>query len=419
MTRREMHGWLIVAVFILVMIGIWGAVATVGAFIPPLVKEFGWSRARASSLASFVEIGFCAGCLITGWMIDRIGVRIPMVIGAVLTGAAMILASRAHSFEVIGGANLLGGFGRGMATTVPAAVVVGYWFRRQRGLAMGLTMAGASLGGMIMVEVAARVTAIAGWRTAYVVIGLPIFVIVIPLTIAVVRLRPPEANAAIVESMPAHRRAEATETLHGLTLMESLRTRSFWFLMLMGALWAFSAVGIVTQIMIYLIGIGYSHQIAALALSITFGLTAVGKPFFGIIVDWLGARIAQFIAFVTIAAGCGLLLYSSHGTILAISLLVFGLGWGAPLALLPLVTIQSLGLRYYGSIGGTLSAVNVLGAAGGPLVLGLLFDLTGSYTSGFGLCFCLFIVTALLTLGCRAEFAANAAPIARPALSGA
>jgi MFS family permease len=398
-TKRELHGWLIVAVLILVMVGVWGALsAAISAFATPLVREFGWSRARVSSLASLVEIGFCLGCPVAGWMSDRIGVRIPMVVGAVLAGGGMLTASQSHSFATIAGAYLIGGLGRGLATTVPVAVVVGYWFTRNRGVAMGMAMVGASVGGMIMVVVAARVTAAFGWRAGYLALTVPILVIVIPLIILVVRLPPPEAVALARGTV-----AQLSEALEGLTLTASLRTRSFWLLVAIGVLWFFGISAILTQVMIYLIGIGYPHEIAALALAMMFGSTAVGKPLFGFLADWIGPQAAQVLAFAMMAIGCVLLLYSHHGGVLAIFLLIYGLAWGSPLALLPLITIESLGLRHYGPIGGTLNAFNVAGSASGPLVIGALFDLTGSYATAFKLCLTVFVFAAFLTLGCKRE----------------
>ena len=68
-----------------------------------------------------------------------------------------------------------------------------------------------------------------------------------------------------------------------------------------------------------------------------------------------------------------------------------------------LITIESLGLRHYGPIGGTLNAFNVAGSASGPLVIGALFDLTGSYATAFKLCLTVFVFAAFLTLGCKRE----------------
>lgn len=400
MTKRDLRGWIIVAVCILTLIAIWGGTSgTTGEFIPALSKAFGWSRARVSSLATFGALGLALGCPVAGWMLDRELARPPIVIGAILAGIAWIGASRAHSFDPMAVAYFVAGIGCGMSTTVPASVLVPNWFKRNRGVAMGLTMVGASAGGMIMVEVAAQVTRVANWRTAYMAIGIPMLVLIIPLVILVVRLRPAE------DEPPSETAAQTTAVaaIIGLTLRESFRTRSFWYLLVLGVLWYFFINGVLTQLVIYLIGIGYSRGAGALALSIAFGATAIGKFVFGYIADWIGARASLFLAFVMMAVGCVLLIFSRHEVFLVLFLGIYGLAWGSPLALMPLVTIDSLGLKYFGSIGGVLSAINIAGSGAGPIAIGFLYDLTKSYTLGFLLCFAFAVICGVLTLGCKSE----------------
>lgn len=408
MKNRERRAWLIVIVLIFTLIAVWGGSSgAVSAFIPPLIHTFGWSQARVSSLASIVAIGFTLGCPITGWLLDRIDVRIPVAVGAALTGGALLASSRVHSFDALATAHLIAGIGCGMATTVPAAAIVGNWFTRNRGLAMGLAMTGASAGGMITVQVVTRVTAASGWRSAYVALGVPIFIVIIPLIILVVRMRPPDAD------VPAASRetGAGTSALEGLTLWESLRTRSFWLLIILAIAWSFASTGTITQLFSYLIKIGYTNDAAAIVVSLAFGATAIGKSVFGLLADWIGSRGAEIVGALGLAIGCGLLIYVENFVVLALFLLIYGLAWGSILALLPLVTIDSLGLKYYGTVGGTIgAAVTLIGATSGPFFTGLLIDVTRSYAFVFGICGISAAISAILTLGCRPEFKRAAIP---------
>lgn len=407
MTKRELHGWLIIVVFILTLIGVWGGAAgSLSAFIPPLVKQFGWSRARVSSLASIGAIGFALGSPVTGWVIARIGARIPVVIGAAITGLGLLASSRVNSFTPLAVLYLVAGVGVGMATTVPASVVAANWFTRNRGLAMGFAMTGASAGGMITVQVVTRVTGAAGWRAAYIALGLPIFIIVIPLVILVVRLHPPEWEQA---ARPGADAPQFSGHLYGLTLRESLRTRSFWLLNLMTLTWYFASTGSITQLFAYMADIGYSHTAAATVVSIAFGATAVGKSVFGLLADWIGSRAAEVVGAMGLAIGCGLLVYAHSMVALVLFLVIFGLAWGSILVLMPLVTIDSLGLKHYGSVGGTVQALTVLGGTAGPFITGYLVDVT-NYPFVFHVCMASALASALLTLGCRAEYAHTAKP---------
>jgi hypothetical protein len=62
MLKRERQAWLIVAVLFAALAFIFGGtIATPGIFFAPLMREFGWSHARVSSLANSVTLGTIPG----------------------------------------------------------------------------------------------------------------------------------------------------------------------------------------------------------------------------------------------------------------------------------------------------------------------------------------------------------------------
>ena len=71
------------------------------------------------------------------------------------------------------------------------------------------------------------------------------------------------------------------------------------------------------------------------------------------------------------------------------------------MALIPLLTMESLGLKHYGSLGGVLRIAEATGAVLGPLTIGRIFDLTNSYGPAFGLSILCAIVGLVATLGCK------------------
>src|SRR2546430_17430287 len=77
------------------------------------------------------------------------------------------------------------------------------------------------------------------------------------------------------------------------------------------------------------------------------------------------------------------LLFAANATAAAVFLVVYGLTVGAPLTLVPLVMVDSLGLRRFGSLSGLLGLFNILGASAGPVVAGRIFDVTGGYAPAF------------------------------------
>jgi MFS family permease len=402
MFQQKRKPWLIVAVLFAAVAFIFGgAVSTPGVFFAPLIKEFGWSHARVSSLASAVTLGTIPGSVAVGFLLERVDGRIPIVAGAALTAAALISASQADSYSLLLISYFLAGFGVAMATLIPAALVVANWFQTKRGLAMGVAISGVSAGGMIMVQVTTTVIRSWGWRAGYAALALPILLIVIPLVFLVVRSHPSDVSVQAVSSDPGDASRSLSNEAEGFDLNSAIWTRSFWLIAVAGFLFAFIAYGILTQLVIYLLGVGYRPGAAAIVLSLTLGLNIAGKIFFGMAADSIGARLSLALSFVIMGFGIILLLGSNGIEGLAAFLLVYGPAWGAPLILLPLVTIESLGLKHYASVGGVLRVAEACGAILGPVALGRIFDLTSSYRSAFSLCLVCAAVGAAASLGCE------------------
>jgi MFS family permease len=351
-------------------------------------------------------LGTIPGSLVAGFLLERVESRTSIVAGATLTSASLLSASHANSYLPLLAANFFAGFGVAMSTLLPAATVIANWFQARRGTAMGVAIAGVSVGGMIMVEVATSVIRVDSWRLGYEALALPVLLVAIPLVLLVVRNHPIDPQYESGSDDRYQARVKVQE-LAGLDLASAVATRSFWLIAIAGFLYAFTVYGILTQLVVYLLGIGYRPAQAAIALSLMLGLNGVGKVLFGFVADRIGARLSLALSFAITA--CGLvLLFGSRETIhLAMFLLIYGLAWGAPLMLLPLFTIQSLGLKHYPSLGGILRIPEAAGAILGPVALGRIFDLSGSYRPALGLCLLCAIMGAMATLGCT-EFSTRA-----------
>ena len=376
--------------------------STPGVFFAPLIKEFGWSHARVSSLASAITLGTIPGSIAAEFVLERMDARIPITSGAMLTAASLLFASQANSYFPLLLSCFFAGLGVGMATLLPISLVIANWFREKRGIAMGVAIAGVSAGGMVMVQLAAAAIRAGGWRAGYVALALPILLIPVPLTVVAVRTRPPDEPHRAAIMHPKEEVISNPPELEGFSLAEAVEMRSFWLIAAATFLFAFTVYGILTQLVVYLIGIGYQPSTAAIVLGLMLGFNAAGKVGFGIVADRIGARVAMAVSFAIIACGIVLLLCSREGLLLASFLAIYGPAWGsARVALIPLLTIESLGLKHYGSLGGTLRIAEATGSVLGPLTIGRIFDLTNSYRPAFALSILCAIVGMLATLGCK------------------
>src|ERR1700677_3281658 len=173
MERRPplFYGWFVVAAaFGVTFVGFGGAYSF-SAFFESLQREFAASRGSVSlvfSLAGFLYFGLG---FFSGPLPDRWGARSMAVLGMLLLGVGLALASAAHSLNQVYADYGLGvGLGVGFSY-VPVVGAVQRWFVKQRGLASGLAVSGIGVGTLVMPPMAAFLIEAFGWRTAYLVLG--------------------------------------------------------------------------------------------------------------------------------------------------------------------------------------------------------------------------------------------------------
>jgi sugar phosphate permease len=401
MSGQERKAWIIVAALFFTLFLVWGGgVNTAAVFFTPLLKYFGWSRARLSTLSAAGSLIAALAAPAVGLLLDRIEARIVMVGGAALAGAALLLASRAESYAVLLLANLAIAIGVTASTLLPCQLVIANWFTARRGIAMGVTFAGTSLGGAAMTIVASHAIARGGWRGGYVTMALPILIIVLPLLLLTVRSRP-DANPDPARGDTSASRRGAPAQLAGFEMREAVRTRSFWMLSMAQFFYACAVSGVGLHMVAYLIGAGYTAARAAGALSAIFLVTSAGKLITGGFADRVSPRVVLAVVFAGATVGTAMLLGASRGALLAGFILLNGTAAGTPLVLLPMVAVESLGLRRLGSILGISGIFGTIGAAIGPVAAGRIFDLSGSYEVAFIVFAAMWTAAALAIAGCR------------------
>jgi MFS family permease len=394
MTQRERRGWFIVAALFMTLVLVFGGgYDTVPVFVPALLRGFpNWSRAQVSLLPSVLALSAGISILPVGWLVDRVEARIVIIAGALLAGAAFFLASASHSLATMIGAYLILGLGISAGTVLPTSLVLANWVVERRGLAMGIALSGSTVGGSLMTLVAGHVFQVASWRTAYLVLGLPMIVVTVPLVALIVRSRPPGTIAMTV--------AEGAELLEGFETGEALRTRSFWMIVLANFCFAFAATGSAIHLVAFLEGVGYKAS-AVWVMSLVFAFAALGKVGLGWIADRLTARVTLVLCFAMQAAGLSIVFGAARIGMIIAFVPIYGMSIAAPLMLLPLLTAESLGIKRYGLLAGLGGLAQTLGAMVGPIVAGRIFDITSSYTLAFDLCITVMIIGAAISYSCR------------------
>jgi MFS family permease len=397
------QAWIIAASLFIALFFLWGGGYNTGPiFLAALLKAFGWSHARVGSIIGGLALAVGVAAPITGWLLDRIEARWVMGTGAIMAVLGLLGASSSHTFGTLLASITLLGIGLGAATWLAASLVIVNWFPDRRGMALGLVTFGMESGGMVMTFMVGNTIAAYGWRAGYFIVAVPALVLVAPLLLFVVRTRPANASSQSIVSQ--------AEALPGYEVGEALRTRAFWMLAVAEMSFGLAAGGTFHHLVAFLEGLHYSLRGATLVVSIVLGMAAVGKVAMGALGDRIGGKNALGIGFAMIAASVPILLNAEQPAMLVLWLVIVGIAGASPVALAPLLTVETLGLKRFGTLFGWLGFALTFGLFIGPQLVGWITDVTGSYTAGYGLCGLICLVGAAASFLCVAP-RASAMPI--------
>lgn len=346
-------------------------------FVPALQGAFDASRSAVTLIYSFALLVGGIAAPISGWIVDRFGLRALTVTGIIAATVATLSASFAtqiwHLYIALG---IVMGFAGASLSGVLSASLIGRWFPAQRlGVALAVAWSAAGVGTMVMMPLAQHLIATDGWRHAYIVFAI-ISGVFIPLLVVLPWRR-------ISQGAPGLVRARASDK-PGPTVGEALRDWPFWALT---ASFAFTSLGIFSlfpQVMVYLLEHGIDGAYAARALAVAGFLTPLGMIGFSWLADRGGRKIAAILAYASSIAGVGALaLVRGPGDDLWLWLyvLLFGGSMGSRGPMIStLATLRYRG-AHFGRIYGFIGIGMGLGGFLGAWIGGLLHDWTGGYAA--------------------------------------
>lgn len=349
------------------------AFGSLALFIGPLSAEFGWDRAQISLAATVFTIALLFCLPVAGRLADTTGSKrllVPsmLVVGLLLAAIPATVSEPWHLWLIFG---LIGGLGAG-ANALPYMRTISAWFDRNRGLAIGLTLAGAGLGYAYVPPLLRFLIDNYSWRAAWFALSGLIVLIALPLVIVFFREAPNEQTSRGT----AQQDPTSSETL---TRSEALRTRTFWILFAVFGLLSFSLYGLMIHSVSLLQDRGMSSNQAALGAS-SIGITiAFARVITGYLCDRIFAPRVAAAAFAL--STVGLIILATGGVKMAAycALILIGFSIGAEIDMMTFMTTRYFGIRHFGEIYGILFASLLIGTSLGPFLFGLSYDTQGSY----------------------------------------
>jgi MFS family permease len=388
------HGWL------LILASCAGVVCSsvvlpfysLGALVKPLTAEFHWTRAAIQSAVAFSSGLGAISAPIIGALIDRYGARYVGLFGLLGLSLAFVFATQmdGHIWLLYAAYTAMAVLGAGTVPVTWTRAIATSFFE-QRGLALGLTLAGTGLSAMLAPIYAVWLVEHVGWRGAY--MGLALLPIVLAGPLVYIGFRPVEPLKAIAVA------ADSTvPTVVGHSLLEAMRTRQFWIL-LCSVLAIYLAVsGIVPNLIPLLTDSGMPAARAAQVQSFYGVAIIVGRVLVGYLIDRYWAPGVAAIALSLPVIGALILAGPVTMVTAALAATLVGLAAGAELDLMSYLAARYFGMRHYAKIYAVLYAALAVAAGAAPFCFARIYDTTKSYRLAFLAASGFFLVGALILL---------------------
>ncbi len=389
--KRPFYGWWITGMGVLGNAFQGGFIFwTMGIYTSTFEDAFQASRARINLIETFLSVGVNGLSPFMGVLIDRWSPRHLMSIGMACLGLGLIMISQAGTlFSVWVVWATLMPLGALLIGVLPSAALISRWFRRRRGLALGLSVTGSSIGGALVPPLMTWMFMAWGWRTALLVSG-AFCLLFVPVLWAVLRNFPADIGLEPEPDDPDPARSVSAVDQREWTIREMLQTPSFWWQTLISASLLAVTLGTLANLSLHAKDLGITGQKTALLYSVIAFCSFLGKIVMGHLIDRIGVRRSGTLTASLLALGMLLLLGLNQYPGLVLASAVIGLGFGGVTPLWTNMPARTFGARSIGRALGLMNPLHIpITATSAPLA-GWISDTRGSYDLVFviylGLC---------------------------------
>ena len=165
--RDPIYGWvMVISVFTLTALS-FGSMGSISVFLKPLSNEFGWTRANTAFGYTVASLGSAFFGIIWGYVADKYGTRLFGFFATFFMVSCLFFLGKQNSilhFYLL--YFCFGAFGNAVVGS-PLYANVGFWFKKNPGLALGITAAGGAAGQGIIPLLSTNLIQAYGWQDAY------------------------------------------------------------------------------------------------------------------------------------------------------------------------------------------------------------------------------------------------------------
>ncbi len=364
--------------------------AAAGVFLKPVVEELGWQVWQFTLGTSMAAAAGGLSGIYAGSIVDRRGPRFLVLVGALVAAACLWgLSWQSHLWMFLVLYAVAGLLGWNLFSSTVVNPTITKWFVRKRGWALAVGSIGVSLASLIAPITMTFIVDTWDWRVGYAAMGAFILVAVLPVSF--IMRRAPEDYGLLPDGDPEEPayvpgQAARTQETVSFTRWEAVRTGAFWLLLLGFAFNMAALISVLVHAIPFLTDAGFSRTIAASALAVNGLGNLASKAAWGYGLQRVHPRLLVLTAFMISTTGVTLILVAT-GTglyvILFPAFFLYGFGFGGTIPLGEFTWAKYFGRRHIGAIRGIGNPVAILFSGLGPILVGLWFDLAGSYQPAF------------------------------------
>jgi sugar phosphate permease len=358
-----------------------------GAYFAILRDDRGWSKTELSGAAAMHQLEAAVLGPVLGWFLDRFGAQWVIRTGVLVFGCGFMLLSTIDSLLAFYGAFIMTALGASLCGFFPLNVALIHWFEKKRARALSTMQLGMAAGGLC-VPLVAWALATWGWRATAFTSGILVIVICLPLSF-VFKHRPEDIGAQL-DGAPVEEKhfdeksRENGDNTRDFTAREALRTQAFWLLSLGHGFALFVVMGVNTHAITHMKeGLGYTLEAAALVIMLQTVAQLGGVGMSALFGDRMDKRRMSALCMLGHMSGLLFLTYATNVAMVVAYALLHGAAWGFRGPTMQAIRADYFGRSSIGMILGLSFMIIVIGQIGGPMIAGILADMTGNYRAGF------------------------------------
>ncbi|GEM_PF-1554082 len=393
--RDSYHAWINVA---LCGLGIFFVMAAPGTVIPLLygtiMEDMNWSFGQVSGFSSWKFLSAALTSLALSFMVERYSLKAIMIFGSALASIALMsmpLISSLWAFYMLGfmlGTSVI-------IILIGCKILLSRWFHENLGLAVGIAFVAGSFAGVIMPFIGLILLESFGWKTTVSVLGLIIFLLVIPAFSIGIRDFPSRSGDAdkALGAAPGNATGTLISPVNGI-----IQSKLFWFIMLACFLLGGADHSIKEHTALFIekdTSLGVAGAAAALTIAMTAGI--FGKLGFGWLFDRFSTRgIAACWWLLALGIALGMLV--SDFVTMTLFAFIRGAAHGGVLIASICLAKHIFDYRSIPQIVCYLSVSTMLGGSISTALTGFIRDYTGSYDVAFAILIVQAVIAGIIVL---------------------